>query len=261
LRLASRVSRLASYLSGAASAVWEPPSRSVLGFVAALRRRARSSIPLASLAFRAVRLRPWFVVAFAAAVALAGVGGLALADQRTLDGQIVVKTNGAIYLVQNGMRYLVQPVPLTDAEIDAIPDGGVVAALSGTTPDPAFDPAFREPAAAAETLFGRYWAFGQWDRAYAVLHPDLQAVVPRNFFIDTMRAFSTGFTITGAAPGEVELLDSWTEPVTGNTYRGVAHIPVALTLMRGGQAGSGSYDLYMAKVGDYWRWFWAPPGA
>src|SRR5439155_16337125 len=123
--------------------------------------------------------RPRSVVALATAAALAGVGGLALADQRVLDGQLVVKTNGTIYLVQNGMRYLVQPVPLTDAEIDAIPDGGVVTSLSGTTPDPAFDPAFREPASAAETLFARYWAYGQWDRAYAVLHPDLQAIVPR----------------------------------------------------------------------------------
>lgn len=54
------------------------------------------------------------------------------ARQPAGEGFIVQRSDGTLFLVQQGLRYRVDPVPLTDAEIDAIPDAGVVAELTHT---------------------------------------------------------------------------------------------------------------------------------
>ena len=196
----------------------------------------------------------------AAGVTSLGAFGLAQGAQRVLDGQLVVKSNGTIYLVQNGARYVLTPIQISDAEIDAIPDGGTVSTLQGVIASAAvFEPAAMEAGSAADLLFSHYWALGQWDRAYSMLHPDQLAVVPRNFFVDTMRASLSSFQITSVQAGSVEDVGDWTDQVTGKGYQNIVKVPVNLTLQRGGETSTATYNLYMQKVGDYYRWFWAPP--
>jgi hypothetical protein len=187
---------------------------------------------------------------------------IAGAQQRGLEGQIVVKSDGTLYLIQNGLRYVVNAVSLPDDLIDQIPSGGAVTALVGQVPAASvqFDPKAQQPRTAAELVLGSYWALGQWDRAYALMHPDQQARVPRDVFVDIMRGAATAFTITAAEAGSPETVADWTDPLTGKSYDSVTRVPVNLTIQRSNGPEKITYDLHLAKVGDYWRWFWQPPG-
>ena len=203
------------------------------------------------------------VVALIGALLLTGVGvSLALAQPRILDGQVVTRPNGQMFLIQNGQRFLVTPIALSDQEIDSIPDGGVVSTLTGVnaTTTSVFPPQAADPATAAELVLGQYWAQNLWGPAYALMHPDQQSVVTQREFSDTMRAFASAVRITNARSGSVAMVDNWTDPVTQKTYNGVARVSVNLTFLRGSDSAQIAYDLNLLKVGEYWRWFWAPPG-
>jgi len=200
----------------------------------------------------------------AAGVLSLGAIGLAGAAQRSLDGQLVAKSDGTLFLVQGGQKFLVQPLKLPDADVDAIPDGGQVDKLVGSVanaPGPALFPAAAQDASsAADLVFNQYWLLGQWEAAYALFHPDVQAALPRAPFLDGMRAWSSQFKVTAVQVGTLDMLDSWTDPYLNKTYSQVARVTVTLTIRNNGNEWQVPYPLHMVKVGDFWRWFWVPMG-
>jgi hypothetical protein len=59
---------------------------------------------------------------------LTATGGLATAQtpsQSALEGRLLQAEDGALYLYQAGARWRVLPVTLTDAQLAAIPNGGI----------------------------------------------------------------------------------------------------------------------------------------
>ena len=59
---------------------------------------------------------------------LVAAGGLATAQtpsESALEGRLLQAHDGALYLYQAGARWRVLPVPVTDAQLAAIPNGGI----------------------------------------------------------------------------------------------------------------------------------------
>jgi hypothetical protein len=69
-------------------------------------------------------------VLFGSAIGLALLGGGAVLAQSTVDagaeGRVLRRSDGALYLYWNGLRYGIVPAPMSDAQIDAIPDAGLL---------------------------------------------------------------------------------------------------------------------------------------
>lgn len=73
------------------------------------------------------------------------------AQQSGTDGQVALRSDGALYLIQNGQRRWISTATLSDADINAIPEGDPVMtglALAGSA-DAQAKPAAPAPAAAA----------------------------------------------------------------------------------------------------------------
>src|SRR5215212_5732852 len=47
----------------------------------------------------------------------------AQSQQSSADGQVALRSDGALYLIQNGQRRWIATVPLADSDINAIPEG------------------------------------------------------------------------------------------------------------------------------------------
>src|SRR5215203_3607784 len=47
----------------------------------------------------------------------------AQSQQSSADGQVALRSDGALYLIQNGQRRWISTVPLADSDINAIPEG------------------------------------------------------------------------------------------------------------------------------------------
>ncbi|HLH25983.1 MAG TPA: hypothetical protein VK066_25990 [Chloroflexota bacterium] len=70
------------------------------------------------------------LVLLCSAVALPVLGGGAVLAQSTgaaaLQGRVLRRSDGALFVYRDGLRYGIVPAELTDAQIDAIPDAGVL---------------------------------------------------------------------------------------------------------------------------------------
>jgi hypothetical protein len=92
----------------------------------------------------------------------------AQSQQSGTDGQVALRTDGALYLIQNGQRRWISTVALSDADINAIPEGDPIMtglAMAGSAeaqaqakpanpPAQAAPPAGAAPAAAAKPAAG-----------------------------------------------------------------------------------------------------------
>ena len=90
---------------------------------------------------------------------LTTAGGPAIAQtpsESSLEGRILQAPDGALYLYQAGARWRVLPVAVTDAQLAAIPNGGITVErldrLPVATPISQFAPAAPLPSAATAAL-------------------------------------------------------------------------------------------------------------
>src|SRR5438105_11325229 len=64
------------------------------------------------------------------AIALALLGGGAVLAQSTgdaaLQGRVLRRTDGALFIYRDGLRYGIVPAELSDAQVNVIPDGGLL---------------------------------------------------------------------------------------------------------------------------------------
>src|SRR5581483_8247448 len=67
----------------------------------------------------------WARLAIASTVLLQ-IGATAVAAQEGqdgLEGRIVIRSDGAVYLIEGGKRYFIQPASVPDDQLGAIPEG------------------------------------------------------------------------------------------------------------------------------------------
>lgn len=64
-------------------------------------------------------------VGMALLVAAGGLATAQTASEAALEGRLLQAQDGALYLYQAGARWRVLPVPVTDAQLAAIPNGGI----------------------------------------------------------------------------------------------------------------------------------------
>lgn len=92
----------------------------------------------------------------AAALLIGGSLAPASAQQQQsgLDGQVAVRSDGALYLISNGQRRWISTVVATDEQINAIPEGQPILtglALAGSAGAAQTTPASKTPAASSKT--------------------------------------------------------------------------------------------------------------
>ena len=83
----------------------------------------------------------------------------AQSQQSSADGQVALRSDGALYLIQNGQRRWISTVPLADSDINAIPEGepimtGLAMAGSAEAQAQAKPSTAAPPAAAAKPAAG-----------------------------------------------------------------------------------------------------------
>ncbi len=106
-------------------------------------------------------------------------------------------------------------------------------------------------------------SFGQLDKMYEYLHPDLQERVNREDFMNSKKKLLETATIVSFEVGKPEILESWTfsSGVFVRTYKKVAAIPVTITIRAPIVGDQVIKDIdHLAKAEDgTWRFFWTKP--
>lgn len=106
-------------------------------------------------------------------------------------------------------------------------------------------------AAAAAVELSRLEAEGQYDAVYDRMHPDAQAVVPRQTVVGWYQAESAPLGPGVITVLSVEFVD-WTWGVTGVTYPGAAEITFSQPYADGTTTDG---VLRLVESGGEWRWF------
>lgn len=213
-------------------------------------------------------LRVWFsqlwrtasavVAAFGLlALGAAGFAGAAQVIGGAYNNQIAVRSTGEVYLLQGGFKHRVITAPITDDELDTIPDAPATVTYLRRDQAVLSDRAATAEGA-AELLLGTYWVYRNWEAAFEMLHPDQQLVLPRGQWIASQQSISSQYRITAAKPNGQQTLTNWTDRLTQKIYPEVVKVTLTVTYSSNGVVATDTAEVFLAKVGDSWRWFWQP---
>ena len=113
------------------------------------------------------------------------------------------------------------------------------------------------PEETASVLFSEFLANGQWDEAYAVLHPEAQLRVPRQIFSGARQARAITEPVLDVEVFPARIAPARTWGVTGVRFTDVAEVPVRFVRARGFNAVPVLEMVPLVRVGPCWRWL--PP--
>lgn len=94
----------------------------------------------------------WIVAAVALALVSSTLGAAQVTVDQSLQGRIIFRNDGAVFVYKDGYRYGVSAVRLSDDAITALPDGGVVERLDQLFGNVALPPPTAAQPAATPTL-------------------------------------------------------------------------------------------------------------